>query len=146
MSTKLSEQDRKAYEAYVLAENEEQRQEAIKRLIPGSHLHYHLHFIHKLKTPEGVREVLKNPEDQQMLEQFKKKYEKGPESSYYKQIESRLLLLSYDVAETEEERKKILEEITYKKLHLTFDDQKPDELLRAKAHLDSSSSQANDDD
>jgi len=45
----LSDSDRKAYELYLFANTDEERAEAIKKLIPGSHLYYHLYFLDKFK-------------------------------------------------------------------------------------------------
>eukprot|EP00347_Sterkiella_histriomuscorum_P016748 403352004 len=141
--SKISDSDRKAYEAYILASSEEDRQEAIKKLIPGSHLYYHLYFIDRMKKVGGA--LLQSEEDQKLLQQFKKKYGKGQHSSYYKQIETRLNFMAYDSAQTEEERDKVLEELVQKQLYLSFNFEKPDELQRARGALDTSSSQAPDE-
>ena len=131
----LSEQDRKAYESYVISTTEEEKQEAIKKLIPGSHLYYHLYFIDRMKK---VGSKL-SEEDQAMYDQFKKKF---PHERLFKQIEIRLKLLEYDDAQTEEERKKVIQELaSYKILGLTFDHEKPDDIQRA-GGMESSSSQA----
>lgn len=61
--SKISDSDRKAYESYILANSDEERQEAIKKLIPGSHLYYHLYFIDRMKKVGSVF----SEEDEQMF-------------------------------------------------------------------------------
>jgi hypothetical protein len=100
----LSDSDRKAYEAYLFAKTDEERQEAIKKLIPGSTLYYHLFMVDRLKT---VGSKL-TEDDQKILAQFKVKYQYSQE---FKEIETRLKLLEYDDvsnANDEERRAKIL--------------------------------------
>lgn len=53
MNLNLADQDRKAYEAYLLATTDEQRQEAITKLVPGSHLYYYLYFIDRFRRLGG---------------------------------------------------------------------------------------------
>ncbi|CDW90653.1 UNKNOWN [Stylonychia lemnae] len=130
----LSEQDRRAYESYILASSDEDRQEAIKKLIPGSHLHYHLYFVDRMKT---VGSKL-SEEDQTMFEQFRNKYQ---HETLFKQIEIRLKLLEYDDAADEEQRKKVVQDLASAKfLSLYFNFQKPDDIQRHEG--ESSSSQA----
>ena len=45
----FSEQERKCYEQYLLANTEEEKQEFIKKLIPGSCPYYHLYFLDLMK-------------------------------------------------------------------------------------------------
>ncbi len=45
----LSDIERKAYEHYLLAETDEVRQEAIAKLVPGSHIYYHLYFLDRFR-------------------------------------------------------------------------------------------------
>ncbi len=97
----LSDTDRKAYEQYILAINEEEREEAIKKLIPGSHLYYHLYFINRFKQ---VGSKLTD-HDKKLLEQFKKKYKDHPD---YLEISTKLRLLEYDEADQEDKKQQIL--------------------------------------
>jgi hypothetical protein len=79
----------------LLATSQEEREEAIKKLIPGSLLYYHLYFLDKFKT---VGSKLSD-QDQKMLDQFKRKYNGNVK---YNEIMNRLLLLKYDDAENDE--------------------------------------------
>ena len=67
----LSDTDMKAYEAYLLANSEEEQLAAIKNLIPGSYLFYHLFFLHCFKKNKGVL----NEDEQKLYEEFEKKYD-----------------------------------------------------------------------
>src|ERR1019366_3013018 len=104
MTTELSEQKRKAYEQYLLATSEEDKQDSIKKLIPGSQPYYYLYFIDLFKR---VGSKL-SEQDKILLHQFTTKY---PFDEHKKSIEARLLLLSYDDAGNEEEKQKIIGEI-----------------------------------
>ena len=91
--------------------------------------------MHKLKK---VGSKL-SEEDQRTLAQFKKKYQHLPE---FKEIETKLKLLEYDDATSDEERHKVISDLASSKfLNLTFDYQKPEDIQR----LESSSSQAEDE-
>jgi hypothetical protein len=46
----LSEQERKAYELYLFSTSDEEKQTALKMLIPGSERYYHLYLLDVLKT------------------------------------------------------------------------------------------------
>ena len=50
----ISEQERKYYEQYLLSSTDEERQEAIKKLIPGSSPYYHLYFL-DLMNSKGAK-------------------------------------------------------------------------------------------
>jgi len=45
----LTDSDRKAYEEYILSQSDSEREEAIKKLIPGSELYYYLYFLDRFK-------------------------------------------------------------------------------------------------
>ena len=126
----LSDSDRKAYEQYILAATDQERQEAIKKLIPGSHLYYQLYFIDRFKA---VGSKL-TEEDKAMYEQFRKKY---PLSQEFKEIELKLKLMSYDDSETQDQRNSVLSWVNSEYLRLDFNDQKPEDLQRQSESLSS---------
>ena len=126
----LSDSDRKAYEQYILAATDQERQEAIKKLIPGSHLYYQLYFIDRFKA---VGSKL-TEEDKAMYEQFRKKY---PLSQEFKEIELKLKLMSYDDSETQDQRNCVLSWVNSEYLRLDFNDQKPEDLQRQSESLSS---------
>lgn len=96
-STPLTDSERRAYEAYLLATTDEQRQEAITKLVPGSHIYYHLYFLDRFRRLGGKPFTA---EEQKLYNQFSGQYYYSPE---FKQIEARFTLLRYDEASTKEE-------------------------------------------
>jgi hypothetical protein len=66
----LSEQERKAYEQYIFSSSEEDKQSAIKSLIPGSEKYYHLYFLDLFNKDGGTL----SEADQKIYDQFLKKY------------------------------------------------------------------------
>lgn len=70
MSSTLSENDRRAYEQYLMATSDDERQTAIKRLIPGSHLFYHLYFLERFKQVGSKLDET----DKKHLNMFQSKY------------------------------------------------------------------------
>ena len=70
----LSDTERKAYEAYLLAPTDDLRQEAITKLVPGSHLYYNLYFTDRFRRLGGKKF---SQEEQKLFEQFQKMYPYG---------------------------------------------------------------------
>jgi len=68
--TSLSESDISAYEQYLTATTDSEREEALKKLIPGSLQYYYLYFIDILKKQEGNL----NSEQLKTLDEFKKRF------------------------------------------------------------------------
>ena len=96
--TQLTDTERRAYEAYLLATTDEQRQEAITKLVPGSHLYYNLYFLDRFRRHGGKPF---SAEEQRLYDQFNRQYYHTAE---FKQIESRFALLRYDAATTKEDQ------------------------------------------
>ena len=78
MSANLTDQERKAFEAYLQpTATDEERQEALIKLVPGSALHYYLYFLDRMRRLGGKDMSI---EVQAMYHQFGKKY---PHSNEY---------------------------------------------------------------
>lgn len=120
-----------------MATTDEERQEAIKKLIPGSQLYYNLYFIDRFKKVGGDL----TEEDRKLFEQFTNKYYNHQE---YREIDTRLKLLKYDAAKTEDEKKAALQAIASNLLGVGFNHYKPEDIQRM-GH-DSQSSQGGDSD
>eukprot|EP00347_Sterkiella_histriomuscorum_P022623 403337784 len=134
----LSDTDRKAYEAYILAKDEQEREEAIKKLIPGSELYYYLYFVDKMKKVGSKLD----DQDQQLLVQFQQRYWN---SRCYKKISARLEMYQYEQTASEEQRARILKGLATKadyNMYLNYDHVKPEDMRRQD---DSHSSQSEDE-
>ena len=121
MTTNLSDSERRAYEAYLLATTHEARQEAIARLVLGSHLYYHLYFLDRFRR---LGSAPFSAEEQKNYDQFKAMY---PYHQEYKEIEARLRLLKLDDAETDEQKSRILQEIYVEYIGSSFEHYKPED-------------------
>ena len=66
-----SDVERRAFEAYLLADSDEDRTEAIAKLVPGSHLWYYLYFMDRFRR-EGGKEL--TGEETAHMQQFRAKY------------------------------------------------------------------------
>jgi len=101
----LTEDQRKAYELYLLAgENEAQIKQALNLLVEGSEPYRYLYFLDKLKKGglEGLSES-----DKTYLGQINFQNASESERCLY----LRNLLLSYDACEDPEKRKKIVDKL-----------------------------------
>ena len=98
--------ERRAFEAYLLSgDSDEARNEAIAKLVPGSHLWYYLYFIDRFRRLGGAPLT---QEENAHLMQFRTKYYNTQEC---KEIEARLKFLAYDEAKTDEERSRTIQDI-----------------------------------
>ncbi len=120
----LTDSERKAYESYLLAGDDQGRQDAIAKLVPGSAIYYHLWFLERFRVHGGAPLT---PDERDKYESFRKQYSR---EQRFKEIEARLALLQYDYHLSEDigVAKEILDEIIKSYLgSLDFDHSKPDE-------------------
>lgn len=104
MTSRLTEDERKAYELYLLAEdNQELIKQALTQLVEGSDHHRYMCFLDKLKRA-GIEGLSK--EDKAYLSQIKQSAQ-GKNVSLY----LRSLLLTYDTCEDPIKRKELVDEL-----------------------------------
>ena len=123
----LTDSERRAYEAYLLATDDTARQEAIAKLVPGSAIYYHLWFLERFRLHAGKPFTA---EETEKYDSFKKKYERDQR---FEDIKARFLLLQYDHALSEDtegsrqRRDKLLNEIIGQYLKsLSFNHSRPE--------------------
>jgi hypothetical protein len=128
--TDLNDSQRRAIEAYLLADTDNARTQALNELVPGSQMHYYMYFMDRFRRVGASSPLSK--QEKSVLEEFGKAYRGSKE---YEEISARLLLCSYDSAKSGAEKEQVLKRIKERYLtDIEFNHERPEGVNLGESH------------